>query len=114
MDLAEMLHELQDSITEIEAKVRRLSVTHDETAVMGALAELAKHRSQLQVKLPEFERTLELARNIHGNCHERAELPMRNLIRSLTGRWDLLEQLVNEKNDKLNMVCCKTLNNIIL
>lgn len=104
VDLSEMLHELQDSITEIESKTRRLSVSHDEKEVLSGLSELDKYQSQFQEKNTEFQRTLELAREIHENCHERAELPMRNLIRSLTGRWDLLEQLLKDKKEKLKIV----------
>uniref|UniRef100_A0A915ELJ5 Uncharacterized protein n=1 Tax=Ditylenchus dipsaci TaxID=166011 RepID=A0A915ELJ5_9BILA len=67
VDMAEMQHELQDTITELESK-----------------------------------KLLELARTVHANCHPRAEMPMRELIRSLTGKWDLLDHLVKDKADKLN------------
>ena len=50
-------------------------------------------------------KVMELSRHIHSKCHPRAELPMKEIIRSLSGKWELLEQLLKEKADKLNAVC---------
>lgn len=69
------------------------------------LENLSHVKDDFRKHLPSHEKALEMARHIHSKCHPRAEMPMRELIRALSGRWDLVEQLVKEKGDKLKGVC---------
>lgn len=44
---------------------------------------------------------MELARELQARAHPRAEQPMRDLIRQQRARWELLDQLLNEKTEKM-------------
>lgn len=100
-----MLHEFQDFVVDVESKVRRMPIPSEEPQIKAEVEQLSRLRAEVLHKTAEYQKILELARHIHANCHVRAELTMRDLIRSLTGRWELLNQLLNEKNEKLNNVC---------
>lgn len=104
VDLSEMLHEFQDFVTDIESKIRRIPIPSEEASILNELEHLQHLLSNISHKTAEYYKILELARHIHANCHPRAELVMRDLIRSLTGRWELLDQLVKEKKEKLDSV----------
>lgn len=105
VDLSESLHEFQDFVTDIELKIRRIPIPSEEILIINEMEHLERLRSIISNKNVEYLKILDLARHIHANCHPRAELIMRDLIRSLIGRWELLNQLVKEKIEKLELVC---------
>lgn len=104
VDLSESLHEFQDFVTGTETKIRQISIPSEEVLILNEIEHLKQLRSVVSHKSDEYFKVLDLARHIHSNCHPRAKLIMRDLIRSLTGRWELLDQLVKEKNEKLELV----------
>ena len=54
--MSEMLHELTDSIAEIESRVRRLTVPFDEPAVLAEIDQLDKMKNDVQQKSSDFNK----------------------------------------------------------
>ncbi|KAL3114470.1 hypothetical protein niasHT_019974 [Heterodera trifolii] len=101
VDLSELMHDLGTSLQDIEARLRRPTFSWDEKSVLAEQTKLDHLRDEFMAKLPEFEKVMELAKELQRNAHPRAEAPMRELIRGMSTRWELLDQLINDRAEKL-------------
>uniref|UniRef100_A0A914HD60 GAR domain-containing protein n=1 Tax=Globodera rostochiensis TaxID=31243 RepID=A0A914HD60_GLORO len=102
VDLGELMHDLGTALQDIEARLRRRpALCWDEKSVLAEQLQLDQLRHEITGRLPELEKVLELAKELQRNAHPRAEAPLRELVRGMGTRWELLDQLIGDRAEKL-------------
>ncbi|KAI3410026.1 hypothetical protein GPALN_006390 [Globodera pallida] len=102
VDLSELMHDLGTALQDIEARLRRRpALCWDEKSVLAEQLQLDQLRHEFTGRLPELEKVLELAKELQRNAHPRAEAPLRELVRGMGTRWELLDQLIGDRAEKL-------------
>jgi hypothetical protein len=104
VELDEQQHDLLSFFQDIESRVRRITIPGEESQTLQELETMDTIREEILNKKADYQRTMEFAQAISSRAHPRAETSMGHLLRSLTSSWDLLGQIVAEKEDKLKTV----------
>ena len=105
VDLDEMLHDLQSHASDAEGRLRRFGtlMPEDETETLQLLEKLKEFAEGVQAQnRPEVDKALELGKHLQEKCHPSAETPLRNILRTLSGRWDQIEESAKDRIDKVN------------